>query len=297
MSHSIAIVLNPHARQAEECIAKLQEKTDKNGIPVTFYHVLHKHDNLEKLLQKALETKPEYMVVGGGDGTIRSAAEVLLGQEIPLIVLPLGTTNNIARSLDIPLNWEESLALMTSGITRDVYAGEVNGRIFCNAATLGISSKIADEVTKEKKKIFGRLAYAFTGMKLFAKESAFECTIKRATHSATYKTYQVVVSNGGFHAGRVISNTSADERRLSLTIFGKSERSSALKSFLSFLLGRHRKNPDTITKEDVQFEIHTEPPQDIELDGEILARTPAVFTVASRTLRVVLPQTTEADRP
>jgi YegS/Rv2252/BmrU family lipid kinase len=290
MSPSVAIILNPHARQAEECIAKVREKTGENGIPVTFFHVLQKDDAMESVIDKALEQKPDVLVVGGGDGTVRTAAECLLGTDMPLLVLPLGTTNNIARSLDLPLDWKEALELGTSGTIEDAYVGNVNGRIFCNAATLGISSRIADEVTSEEKKVLGRLAYAWKGMKLFAKESAFRCTIKSPKHSVTCRTYQVVVSNGGFHAGRVISDTSIEKRQLSLTIFGKYQRASTLKSFLSFLFGRHQENPDTILKEDTTFEITVYPPQDIELDGEILTKTPAVFTLAPKKLRVIVPK-------
>jgi diacylglycerol kinase family enzyme len=78
------------------------------------------------------------VVAGGGDGTIRCVAAALAGSGIPLGVLPLGTRNHFARALNLPLDLEGAVAVIGQRQTAQVDAGEVNGRLFINNASLGL---------------------------------------------------------------------------------------------------------------------------------------------------------------
>jgi diacylglycerol kinase family enzyme len=78
------------------------------------------------------------VVIGGGDGSMRSAASVLAGSAVPLGVLPLGTLNHFAKDLGIPLQVEEAAAAIAAGRTRLVDIAEVNGQTFINNSSIGI---------------------------------------------------------------------------------------------------------------------------------------------------------------
>ena len=78
------------------------------------------------------------MVVGGGDGTIRTFAGVFAGTGIPLGVLPLGTLNHFARDLGIPVELAAAASTIGAFRTRTVDLGEVNGAIFINNSSIGI---------------------------------------------------------------------------------------------------------------------------------------------------------------
>src|SRR5512134_2677599 len=67
------------------------------------------------------------LVVGGGDGTISTAAGHLADTGIPLGVLPLGTLNHFARDLGLPLAWREAVSELAHGEHRSVDVGDVNG--------------------------------------------------------------------------------------------------------------------------------------------------------------------------
>jgi diacylglycerol kinase family enzyme len=77
-------------------------------------------------------------VVGGGDGTVGSAAGLLAGTDVPLGVLPLGTLNHFAKDLGMPLEVERACAAIAARRTRRVDVAEVNGRVFVNNSAVGL---------------------------------------------------------------------------------------------------------------------------------------------------------------
>lgn len=92
---------------------------------------------LRQTIETAVARRPEAVLVGGGDGTISTAARCLVGTGIPLGVLPLGTLNHFARDLGLPGDWKAAVAALRTSERRTVDVAEVNGRIFINNCSLG----------------------------------------------------------------------------------------------------------------------------------------------------------------
>lgn len=100
---------------------------------------------VEAALDKAVSEGPDILIAGGGDGTVRSAASRLLGSDIALGILPLGTVNRLARDLHIPLEPRAALRALASGGVRAIDVAEVNGEIFLCNSMLGLPSQISEE--------------------------------------------------------------------------------------------------------------------------------------------------------
>jgi diacylglycerol kinase family enzyme len=92
----------------------------------------------EAALESAKEGEIDAVVVGGGDGSIRTVAGVLAGSGVPLGILPLGTLNHFAKDLGIPLHLGEAAEVIAMGAQRDVDLAEVNGETFINNSSIGI---------------------------------------------------------------------------------------------------------------------------------------------------------------
>jgi diacylglycerol kinase family enzyme len=92
---------------------------------------------LEQAVRAAVAWRPDAVVIGGGDGTVRTAAAILAGTGVPLGVLPLGTFNHFAKDLKLPTDVKEAVAILATRAARDVDVGEVNGRVFINNCSLG----------------------------------------------------------------------------------------------------------------------------------------------------------------
>jgi diacylglycerol kinase family enzyme len=93
---------------------------------------------LEQARDAATAGRFDALAVGGGDGSVSTAASVLIGSSVPLAILPLGTLNHFARDLCIPLALDEAVAVIGSGRLHAVDVGEVNGRTFINNSSIGI---------------------------------------------------------------------------------------------------------------------------------------------------------------
>ena len=92
----------------------------------------------EAALKSAKAGEIDAIVVGGGDGSIRTVAGVLAGSGVPLGILPLGTLNHFAKDLGIPLNLGEAAEVIAKGVQRAVDLAEVNGETFINNSSIGI---------------------------------------------------------------------------------------------------------------------------------------------------------------
>jgi diacylglycerol kinase family enzyme len=96
------------------------------------------HAAAQRALEQATDGDSKAIVVGGGDGSIRTVAGVLAGREIVLGIIPLGTLNHFAKDLGIPLRLDEAVAVIAAGKTRSVDVGEVNGEVFVNNSSIGL---------------------------------------------------------------------------------------------------------------------------------------------------------------
>jgi diacylglycerol kinase family enzyme len=83
-------------------------------------------------------------VAAGGDGTVNAVASAVLGRDIPLGVLPIGTLNHFAKDVGIPLELADAVRVAAEGTVRRVDVGEVNGRLFLNNSSIGVYPRIVE---------------------------------------------------------------------------------------------------------------------------------------------------------
>jgi len=112
-------------------------------------------DRIVATARAALAAGAEALVAGGGDGTIRAVAGVLVGGDVPLGVLPVGTLNHFARDLGIPVELPAAIRVIAGGVHRALDVGEVNGEIFINNSVLGLYPpvvQVRDQERREKNR-------------------------------------------------------------------------------------------------------------------------------------------------
>ena len=109
-----------------------------------------------RALRRVKAQELDAIVVGGGDGSIRTLASVLADSGVPLGIIPLGTLNHFARDLGIPLDLDGAVALIAAGHAHSVDVGDVNGQIFINNSSIGIYPYLVLE--RERRRRRKRLA-------------------------------------------------------------------------------------------------------------------------------------------
>lgn len=102
------------------------------------------------------------IVAAGGDGTVSAVAGVLADTGIPMAILPLGTRNNFARDLGLPLDLASAVRLSVTALARHVDVGEVNGRVFVNNSSIGLYPDVIEERSRHRwRRRAGKLLATF----------------------------------------------------------------------------------------------------------------------------------------
>lgn len=245
---------------------------------------------LRKVVAAAAMNNFERIIVCGGDGSVATAAHILAKTGIELGIVPGGTTNSFARGLGIPLDMEKALHLAVSGKSEAINLGSVNGHMFISVAAIGLSEEIASDIPDNFKKLAGRASYLIYGVGKLVAARPFNATIKVAGKSQTAKTFQIVVANASLHGSLpVAKGAHAKKPELIVLAFGrKGSKLKQLGNYLAYALTSHEKSKDVIIHRTNEVEIMTNRPKKIEVDGEVITRTPAVFKLERSSLKLVL---------
>jgi len=105
--------------------------------------------------EQAARGEIDAVVVGGGDGTVRTVAALLAGTRTPLGVLPLGTLNHFARDLGMPLDLAAAVRAIAGFQAEAVDIAEVNGTVFINNSSIGIYPHMVAE--RKRRHLPGRV--------------------------------------------------------------------------------------------------------------------------------------------
>jgi YegS/Rv2252/BmrU family lipid kinase len=245
---------------------------------------------LRATLEAALEAKPDLLIVGGGDGTLSAAVKHVAHRDVALGVLPLGTTNNFARSLGIPLDLQGAIRLFRTGKVADIDLGVAGGREFANLASFGVSVEVAGKVKPWLKRILGRAAYPLTALTILPGHQPFRAFLTVDGRRHELLTHQLNIANGRFHGGwQVAKDISIDNGRLVAYQLGSGKRLRLLlETLIRATTGRWRSlaGGPFVTGREIHLE--TDPPMAADVDGEVRLMTPITIRTVPNGLRVMV---------
>ena len=173
-----ALVVNVRSRRGRRHYPTVCRQLHTAGLDLLDLHPVTDPRRLPQALAAAVDSGADLIVVGGGDGTLSEATHQLAHRDLCLGVLPLGTTNNFARSLGLPLHLPAALRILTEGKVADVDLGHVAGRHFANLTSLGLSVQVAEHVPHPLKRILGRAAYPLTALALLPRHRPFTARLR-----------------------------------------------------------------------------------------------------------------------
>src|SRR4051812_22945451 len=173
-----ALVVNVRSRRGRRHYPTVCRQLHAAGLDLLDLHPVAHPRRLPQALAAAVDSGADLIVVGGADGTLSEAANQLAHRNVCLGVLPLGTTNNFARSLGLPLHLPAALRILTEGKVADVDLGHVAGRHFANLTSLGLSVQVAGHVPHLLKRIMGRAAYPLTALALLPRHRPFTARLR-----------------------------------------------------------------------------------------------------------------------
>jgi diacylglycerol kinase (ATP) len=248
--------------------------------------------------RKAQQQGFERVIAAGGDGTINEVLNGLaddFGAQ-QFAVLPLGTANDLARTLNLPLEPAAAAEALNAGRVRplDVVRLEVAGaatRYFLNVSAGGFSTKLADNLDETTKLWWGALAYGISALKTLHQLEPYELRVTIDDEPPLeLSAYNLVVANARFVGGGVpvAPRAQPDDGLVDLVVFKATPMARLLTLVPKALLGEHLDDEDVLFRQARRLSIESQPAFDLNTDGEIVGSCPARFEVLPRVLSVVV---------
>lgn len=287
---SAALVVNTQSRRGRDWFKRACARLRAAGLEVDA-HAVDDPAKLEDAVRAALARQPEAVILGGGDGTISCLVDLLVGRDVKLGVLPLGTANSFARSLGLPLEVDGAVDAIVHGVARRIDLGRVGDDYFANTAAIGLSPQIARTVPHAAKRYFGRLGYLAWASWQFVKFRPFAVTVTVDGATHRHVVTEVRISNGPYHGGTALVDAAAvDSGQIVVQLVTGHYKRRLVRNWVAGVLGLKSKDLHTRDFRGAKLDLATVPALPISIDGEVLATTPTTVSVAPGAIEVLVPR-------
>jgi YegS/Rv2252/BmrU family lipid kinase len=283
------LVVNRKARTGLRSLDLTMAVLEAGGIELVETELASREQVLAEICEDA--GKIDLVILGGGDGTLNAAAPALVQTGLPLGILPLGTANDLARTLGLPNTPEAAAHVIAAGHTRAIDVGEVNGIFYFNVASIGFSARLARRLTAEAKRKWGVSGYALAAAQLLREIRPFRVEIDHDGTTERVRTLQVSVGNGRYYGGgmAVSEDAAADDGRLDVYSLEVPHWGHLLALAPAIRRGTQGRSKYVRAFSATEVTLRTRRRHEVNADGELVTTTPARFRVRSKAIRVFVP--------
>jgi YegS/Rv2252/BmrU family lipid kinase len=292
----LVLVSSPRAGGAGK-MQRARNAIARHGLGVAASLQVDQLDRLPRLLEK-MGSSQVVVVAAGGDGTVGAVADAIYGTDALMGILPLGTSNDFARSLEIPMGLESAVRLLARGPIRQVHLGRLSAdgrrpRHFVHAAATGLNVAFARFATRgDLRQRLGRLTYAAAAALALRERPVFDCEVEYQGRVERLNLVHLSVVNapvfGGFLDLRLPRSSLEDQSLLVIMIEHLPIR-RLLRSALYPALGLHRSIRGFRSFAVSDLVVRPSQSMDVTLDGELVGKLPGRFSVVPSALRVLAP--------
>lgn len=305
MKEAARLLVNPGSGSADATPLLRVAAELREGVG---YHESQDAGDLRAQVQDAVAKGVPRVVVAGGDGTIHlavnalmraRAAEGLDADALPVLgIIPLGTANDLAKSLALPMPPDQALGVALGAATRTIdvlqIASESGGDTppcyAVNAITGGLSVRVHEELDDDIKQWWGGFAYARAMFEVLGDAPDHAVEIETDRDAWRGNAFGLVIANGPRAGGQTIMPGAVPDDGLAEAALvcaeGKAER---LKLLAEFAAGTHLDSPRVRWARAKRVRIHATPQMPLIADGERCGETPVRVTVLPAALRVAVP--------
>lgn len=275
-----------------------QKICDELGIQLVIYASAKNKDEFDGDIRRAVAGAGEddgIVIAAGGDGTIRSVAQVAVEQDVKFGAVAAGTFNFFARNHNLPETPEEAMRVALTGTPTPVRLGEMNGNVFLINATVGLYAKsIVDR--EARTKVWGRnrfVATVSTLFSLFQKQRLLKAEFETEKGVMRLDTPMIFIGNNDLQLEK-FSFKVADglkDDKLAVILFKPITRSGMLRVLAQAFMGRAEAEPEVESFSVRRLTITTKrQSHDVALDGEMFhLQSPLEVQVLPKALRLMLP--------
>ncbi|MFJ4996907.1 YegS/Rv2252/BmrU family lipid kinase [Microbacterium sp. NPDC088619] len=296
MAEHVAVLSNPFAgkgrgaRETEAALAHLRAR----GVDLRVY-TGESAASSRILVARALLESPRMLVIVGGDGTLSGILDPVCAAGIPVVLVPAGTGNDLARALGLPRRDPVAAAeLALTGVPRAIDVGEVRaaGRIdpFLTIAALGFDAKVSDR-TNRLRWPHGVLRYylALVVELVRLRPMEFTVSVDGEPPVRTPGTLVAVGNTESYGGGMPLcAGAAADDGLLDIVQVAPLTRLRLLRLFPLLLRGVHLSRPE-VTRRQARSVTVSAPGLVVYADGERIAENECTIGIRRSALTILVP--------
>ncbi|MGF7186543.1 YegS/Rv2252/BmrU family lipid kinase [Desulfitispora alkaliphila] len=245
----------------------------------------------KEISSKAIEQGYQMIVAVGGDGTLNEVINGLGDSNVKVGLIPTGTGNDFARTLEIPLDPIEASILLGQLRTKLVDLGQVNGRKFLNMAGIGVDANVAQYINEYDGFLKGHAAYLLAMLKAILKYKPIPVQIKSCQGDMFYNVIMIAVANAKHVGGGIPIAPEAviDDGNLDIIIIEEMSKLEIIKSIPLLLKGEHLSHPKVHNFKCKHLEGISEESVLVHADGDIIGYLPQTFYIEKKSIEIIVP--------
>ncbi len=272
------LIINPHAgrNRGRRYARRIRRRLEDSGFrfQATFSR---RRGDVEKQVMEACRSGCRHVVVAGGDGTVHEAANGILksGADSAIGLIPLGTGNDFAKAVGLPLDWRDACArvvqLARDGQYRHVDAGRCDDFYFANGVGLGLDA-IVTAASERLKWLPGPVAYVMAVASLLARPVPSTKVRIEHDHGVFEGEAALAVACNGQYIGGVFHLAPSalnDDGKFKLVIADRVNRWQLLRYAPKVLQGTHENLPIVTMVDTTRIVMQADPGMPVEADGEV----------------------------
>lgn len=285
--------MNRYAGRAGDLVGEVESAVQRLENP--WLRFTEEEGQATLFAREAVEDQFELIVAAGGDGTVNEVVNGMVSNagRTRLGVLPLGTGNDLARSLDIPPDLDGAIDILLEGQTRGVDVIRVvnsSVRYFVNMSSCGFSGQVDENLTPEMKQAWGGVAYLISGVGTLPELTTYRTLIRFDDSDwQELDLYNIVVANAPYVGGGIPIAPAAklNDGLVDVMIVPVTSTPRLILAMTEILLGRHMESEIVIHRRARKVSFQSVPDMWINVDGELIGREPSSFDVLDDALQIV----------
>jgi YegS/Rv2252/BmrU family lipid kinase len=295
------VIQNPVSGQVETDVVREQiiKVMDENQIPYEIYETTGK-EKLQEVVKTAIDKGFKQFVAVGGDGTIAGVASGLINTGIPLVILPSGTANALARELQIPIGIQDSADWWVSNREiRKIDAMQIGDRYFLLNVSVGVSAAIMKDTDRGEINKLGIFAFLRQALKRRSNLPAYRFQVAIDGAVSYMRATELFIANSGALLGlkalQIDPKADLDTGRLSVCYARMQSLLDYVRIGLKLIAApTGEKKELNCTDARKEIRIHANQPVPVQGDGEQVGTTPVTITLVPRALQIVVPVRAES---
>jgi YegS/Rv2252/BmrU family lipid kinase len=290
---SVHVIINPAAGQEQPILSVLNQTFKAGGIDWEAF-ITKEQGDARRYARSSAMLGVDLVMACGGDGTVTETASGLRDTGVPLAILPFGSANVMSLELGIPRDLGEAAAFVIEGrgALRTVDMGTTGEHDFLLRLGAGLEAKIINETPRELKNRWGSLAYVINGINNLTTQQTARYSITvdgKAYEEEGITLYVANSANAGLPGVNFVPNVDVSDGLLDVILIRRSNLPALLAIATNALLNRAEDPEPVLRWQAREVTVRADPPQPVEVDGELGPDLPFTVTVIPKAIQIVCP--------